>query len=117
MVFYLSGLQSIDDSIYEAADIDGCTGFDKFRYMTVPLLKPIILFTTINSTIGTLQLFDETMNITEGGPANATITISQYIYNVLFKYTPDFGYATAMSFVVVILIVALSFVQKKVGED
>lgn len=117
MVFYLSGLQSIDDSIYEAADIDGCTGFEKFRYMTVPLLKPIILFTTINSTIGTLQLFDEPMNITEGGPANATVTISQYIYNVLFKYTPDFGYAAAMSFVVVILIVALSFVQKKVGED
>lgn len=117
MVFYLSGLQSIDDSIYEAADIDGATGFQKFRYMTVPLLKPIILFTTINSTIGTLQLFDEPMNITQGGPANATITISQYIYNVLFKYTPDFGYATAMSFVVVVLIVALSFVQKKVGED
>ncbi len=117
MVFYLSGLQSIDDSIYEAADIDGATGIQKFRYMTVPLLKPIILFTTINSTIGTLQLFDEPMNITQGGPANATITISQYIYNVLFKYTPDFGYAAAMSFVVVILIVALSFVQKKVGED
>lgn len=117
MVFYLSGLQSIDDSIYEAADIDGATGIQKFCYMTVPLLKPIILFTTINSTIGTLQLFDEPMNITQGGPANATITISQYIYNVLFKYTPDFGYAAAMSFVVVILIVALSFVQKKVGED
>ena len=117
MVFYLAGMQSIDDSIYEAADIDGVNGFEKFRYITVPLLKPIILFTTINSTIGTLQLFDEPMNITEGGPANATITISQYIYNILFKYTPDFGYAAAMSFVVVVIIVALSFVQKKVGED
>lgn len=117
MVFYLAGMQSIDDSIYEAAEIDGVSAFEKFRYMTVPLLKPIILFTTINSTIGTLQLFDEPMNITEGGPANATITISQYIYNILFKYTPDFGYAAAMSFVVVVIIVALSFVQKKVGED
>ena len=117
MVFYLAGLQSIDDSIYEAADIDGVNGFTKFRYITVPLLKPIILFTTINSTIGTLQLFDETVNITDGGPANATLTISQYIYNVLFKYNPDFGYACAMSFVVVVLIVALSFIQKKVGED
>ena len=56
MIFYLSGLQSIDDSVYEAASIDGATGFQKFRYMTLPLLKPIILFTTINSTIGTLQL-------------------------------------------------------------
>ncbi len=116
MVFYLAGLQSIDDSIYEAADIDGVNAFEKFRYITVPLLKPIILFTTINSTIGTLQLFDEPMNITSGGPANATLTISQYIYNVLFKYTPDFGYACAMSFVVVVMIVALSFIQKKVGE-
>lgn len=97
MIFYLSGLQSIDDSIYEAASIDGATGFQKFRYMTLPLLKPIILFTTINSTIGTLQLFDETMNITQGGPANTTITISQYIYNLLFKYQPNFGYAAADS--------------------
>lgn len=117
MVFYLSGLQSIDDSIYEAADIDGAGAFQKFRYMTLPLLKPIILFTTINSTIGTLQLFDETMNITQGGPANGTITISQHIYNILFKYSPDFGYAAAVSYVVVVLIVVLSFIQKRVGED
>lgn len=117
MVFYLSGLQSIDDSIYEAADIDGAGAFQKFRYMTLPLLKPIILFTTINSTIGTLQLFDETMNITQGGPANGTITISRYIYNILFKYSPDFGYAAAVSYVVVVLIVVLSFIQKRVGED
>lgn len=116
MIFYLSGLQSIDDSIYEAASIDGATGFQKFRYMTLPLLKPIILFTTINSTIGTLQLFDEPMNITQGGPANATITISQYIYNLLFKYQPNFGYAAAVSYVIVVLIVVLSFIQMKVGD-
>lgn len=116
MIFYLSGLQSIDDSIYEAAAIDGATGFQKFRYMTLPLLKPIILFTTINSTIGTLQLFDETMNITQGGPANTTITISQYIYNLLFKYQPNFGYAAAVSYVIVVLIVVLSFIQMKVGD-
>ena len=116
MIFYLSGLQSIDDSIYEAASIDGATGFQKFRYMTLPLLKPIILFTTINSTIGTLQLFDETMNSTQGGPANTTITISQYIYNLLFKYQPNFGYAAAVSYVIVVLIVVLSFIQMKVGD-
>lgn len=117
MVFYLSGLQSIDDSIYEAASIDGANGFQKFRSITLPLLKPIILFTTINSTIGTLQLFDETVNITNGGPANATITISQYIYNLLFKYQPNFGYAAAVSYVIVVLIVILSFIQMKVGDD
>lgn len=116
MVFYLAGLQGIDDSIYEAADMDGANGFQKFRYITIPMLKPIILFTTINSTIGTLQLFDEPMNITGGGPANATITISQYIYNLLFKYQPNFGYAAAVSYVIVVLIVILSFVQLKVGD-
>ena len=116
MVFYLSGLQGIDDSIYEAADIDGVGAFEKFKSITLPMLKPIILFTTINSTIGTLQLFDETMNITQGGPANATITISQYIYNILFKYSPDFGYAAAVSYVIVVMIVVLSFIQMKVGD-
>lgn len=116
MVFYLSGLQSIDDSIYEAAEIDGAGAFQKFKSITLPLLKPIILFTTINSTIGTLQLFDEPMNITQGGPANATITISQYIYNILFKYSPDFGYAAVVSYVVVVLIVVLSIIQLKVGD-
>lgn len=117
MVFYLSGLQGIDDSIYEAASIDGAGGFQKFKSITLPLLKPIILFTTINSTIGTLQLFDETVNITNGGPANATITISQYIYNLLFKYQPNFGYAAAVSYVIVLLIVVLSIIQMKVGDD
>ena len=117
MVFYLASLQGIDASIYEAADIDGASAFVKFKNITLPLLKPIILFTTINSTIGTLQLFDEVVNITNGGPANATITISQYIYNLLFKYTPNFGYAAAVSYVIVILIVILSFIQLKAGGD
>lgn len=116
MIFYLAGLQGIDASIYEAAEIDGAGAWQKFKSITVPMLKPIILFTTINSTIGTLQLFDETMNITQGGPANATITISQYIYNILFKYSPDFGYAAAVSYVVVVLIVILSMIQMKVGD-
>lgn len=117
MVFYLSGLQSIDDSIYEAAELDGANAFQRFRYIVLPMLKPIILFTTINSTIGTLQLFDEPMNITQGGPANSTITISMYIYNLLFKYQPNFGYAAAVSYVIVLLIVILSFIQMKVGDD
>ena len=117
MVFYLAGMQSIDDSIYEAAEIEGASPFTIFKSITLPLLKPIILFTTINSTIGTLQLFDETVNITNGGPANATITISQYIYNLLFKYSPNFGYAAAVSYVIVLIIVILSFIQLKAGGD
>ena len=115
MIFYLAGLQSIDEGLYEAAQIDGANFIQKFRYITIPMLKPIILFTSINSTIGTLQLFDETMNITQGGPANTTITISHYIYNILFKYTPNFGYAAAISYVIVAIILVLSIIQMRIG--
>lgn len=117
MIFFLSGLQNIDPSIYEAADIDGASTFKKFTSMTIPLLKPIILFTTITSTIGTLQLFDEVKNITNGGPANATTTISNYIYDLSFKFSPNFGYAAAVSYVIVFMIIILSLIQFKVGGD
>ncbi|GGG61465.1 lactose ABC transporter permease [Paenibacillus radicis (ex Gao et al. 2016)] len=117
MIFYLSALQNIDNSIYEAARIDGASAFRQFTQITMPLLRPIILFTSITSTIGTLQLFDEVMNITKGGPGNATTTLSQYIYNLSFKYTPDFGYAATVSYAVVILIVIFSFLQFKLAGD
>nr|WP_154675046.1 sugar ABC transporter permease [Desnuesiella massiliensis] len=117
MIFYLAGLQNIDSSIYEAAKIDGASAMKQFFHITIPLLKPIILFTTITSTSGTLQLFDEVMNITGGGPGNASTTISQYIYNLSFKYTPNFGYAAAVSYTIVAMIVILSLIQFKVAGD
>ncbi len=83
MVFYLSGLQNIEYSVYEAAKIDGANPLQTFFKITVPLLKPTILLTAIMSTNGTLQLFDESLNLTKGGPSNATITMSHYIYNPL----------------------------------
>lgn len=115
MIFYLAALQNIDESIYESARLDGASAFDQFFKITIPLLKPVILFTSITSTIGTLQLFDEPMNITSGGPGNATLSISQYIYNLSFKYTPDFGYSSAVSFAILVFIVILSAIQFKVG--
>ncbi|RLL43839.1 sugar ABC transporter permease [Oceanobacillus piezotolerans] len=117
MIFYLAALQNVDKSVYEAARIDGANSFQQFFYITIPMLKPIILFTAITSTIGTLQLFDEPMNITRGGPGNETLTISQYIYNLSFEYTPDFGYAAAVSFVIVILTVIFSMIQFRLGGD
>jgi len=115
MIFFISGMQNIEPSIYEAAEIDGASKWDQFFKITIPNLRPIILFTTITSTIGTLQLFDEVQNITGGGPANATTTLSQYIYNLSYKFTPNFGYAAAVSFVIVIAIVILSIIQTKIG--
>jgi lactose/L-arabinose transport system permease protein len=116
MVFYLAGLQNIDYSVYEAAKIDGASPLQTFRKITVPLLKPTILLTTIMSTNGTLQLFDESVNLTNGGPANATITMSHYIYNTSFKYVPNFGYSAAMSYLILILVAVLAFIQMKVGD-
>jgi lactose/L-arabinose transport system permease protein len=116
MVFFLSGMQGIEYSIYEAARIDGANLFQQLIRITIPLLKPIILVTGIMSTNGTLQLFDESVNLTGGGPANMTITMSHYIYNTMFTKNPNFGYAAAMSFVILIMVAILSAIEMKVGD-
>ncbi len=116
MIFYLAAMQSIDYSVYEAARIDGAGPMTQLFRITIPLLKPVILVTAIISTNGTLQLFDESFNLTKGGPANATITMSHYIYNTMFQNNPNFGYAAAMSFVILLLVAVLSVIQMKVGD-
>lgn len=116
MVFFLAGLQNIEPSVYEAAKLDGASPRQILIKITIPLLKPMILLTAIMSTNGTLQLFDESVNITSGGPANASITLSHYIYNLSFKYMPNFGYAAAISYVILILVALLAFLQMKVGD-
>ena len=115
-IFYLAGLQNIDYSVYEAARIDGASPSQQFFKITLPLLRPVILLTTIMSTNGTLQLFDEVKNLTGGGPGTSTITISQYIYNLSFVYNPQFGYASAVSYAILIMVALLSFIQMKVGD-
>jgi lactose/L-arabinose transport system permease protein len=118
MIFYLAALQNVPAETYEAAEIDGASSFQQFFHITIPQLKPIILFTTIMSTIGTLQIFDEPMNLTRGGPGNATLSISQYIYNQSFVYAPNFGYAATLSYVVVFIVAILAIIQiKMAGED
>jgi lactose/L-arabinose transport system permease protein len=117
MVFYLAGLQNIEYSVYEAAKIDGANGWKTFWYVTVPLLRPVIIMTFIMSINGTLQLFDESVNLTNGGPANTTITMSHYIYNNSFgQGVANFGYASAMSFFVFILVAILAAINLKVGD-
>ena len=117
MVFFLDGLQNIEYSVYEAAKIDGASGWRTFWSITVPLLRPTIVMTTIMSINGTLQLFDESVNLTKGGPANATITMSHYIYNGSFgEGVANFGYASAMSVIVFIMVAILAFINLKVGD-
>lgn len=116
MVFYLAGLQNIDYSIYEAARIDGASPFQQFVHLTIPLLKPTILLTAIMSTSGTLQLFDESVNLTASGPGKATMTLTHYIYNISFVETPKFNYAAALSVFILVVVAVLSAIQMKVGD-
>ena len=117
MVFFLAGLQNIDYSVYEAAKIDGANGWQTFWKITVPLLRPTIVMTAIMSINGTLQLFDESVNLTNGGPANSTITMSHYIYNNSFgQGVANFGYASALSFIIFVMVAVLSFINMKVGD-
>ena len=116
MVFYLAGLQNIDYSIYEAARIDGASPIQQFIHLTIPLLKPTILLTAIMSTSGTRQLFDESVNLTAGGPGKATMTLTHYIYNISFVETPKFNYAAALSVFILVVVAVLSAIQMKVGD-
>lgn len=124
MIFYLSAMQNISSDLYEAAKVDGASEIKSFFSITIPLLRPMILFTTVMSTIGTLQLFDEPMNLAQGGttasmvgPNNCYLTLSVYIYNLCFKYTPRFGYAATVSYAILVLVAILSFIQFKISNN
>lgn len=117
MIFYLSALQNVDKSVYEAAKMDGSNFFHTFFKITMPMLKPIVFLTSIMALNSTLQLFDEVVNLTNGGPGNATRTISQYIYDLSFNYVPSYGYAAAVSYVVLLLIVIITIVQKGIMRE
>ncbi len=115
MIFFLVGLQNIDPEIYEAAEVDGAPKVMQFFRITLPLLLPVILFSLVTSTSGMLQLFDEPNILTnQGGPANATMTAALYIYRQAFVLSSDFGYATSMSYVIVLLAGVLAIIQIRV---
>ena len=113
-IFYLAGLQNIEESIYESAKIDGASSVQQFFNLTIPLLRPIILLTVIMSTNGTLQLFDEVRVVSPVG-AREVISISQYVYNLFFRLTPQLGYASAVSYTILIMVAILAFIQIKIG--
>lgn len=114
-IIMIAGIKGIPTELYEAADIDGASFFQKIKRITIPMVKPIMLFVSITSTIGTLQLFDESYILTNGGPDNATITIGHYLYNSGFTFF-KFGYAAALSYALVIIIGILSIIQFKMTK-
>jgi lactose/L-arabinose transport system permease protein len=114
-IILLAGLQSIPETIYEAADIDGASSITKFFRITMPMLKPIFLFCAIMSIIGTLQLFTEPFLLTNGGPDNATETPVLFIYQYAFQ-SFHFGYASAAAYVLTGIVAILSYLQIRVSK-
>lgn len=112
IILYLAAMGSIPESLYEAARIDGANRFVQWWRITLPLLKPTTLYLMIVSTIGSFQVFDQVMLMTQGGPGYATTTIVHRIYNVAFRDF-QFGYAGAMSMLLFAAVITLAFIQSK----
>jgi multiple sugar transport system permease protein len=112
MVIFLAALQGIPADLYEAATLDGAGRWQQFRRITVPLLRPALLFGAVITGIGYLQLFEEPLVMTQGGPLSSTLSVSYHIYNQ-FGFG-NYGYAAAASYVLFIVIVALSVVQFRI---
>lgn len=113
MIIFLAGLQDIPRVYYEAATIDGAGGWKRFRYITLPLLKPTSVFVGLISFIQALQLFDPIYVLTSGGPAGATTTAVYYIYETAFQFL-QLGYASALSVVLFLIILVFSLLQLRV---
>ncbi|CAM5440890.1 sugar ABC transporter permease [Streptomyces spiroverticillatus] len=115
-VILLARLQTVPAELYDAAAVDGAGALAAFRHVTLPGLRPALLLTTVLSTIGTLQLFDEPFVLTGGGPDNATLTIGVYLYRNAFSYF-DFGYASALAYALTVLIGLLGLLQFRLLGD
>lgn len=120
LVLSLAGLGEIPASLYEAALVDGAGTWQRLRYVTLPLLRPTLLFVVVVSTIGCMQVFDQMYLMTggTGGPANATMTLVLYIWKNAFGGYFEVGYASALSFILFALILGLAIVQyRMLGKE
>jgi ABC-type sugar transport system permease subunit len=116
MVIMLAGLQTIPRDLNDAALVDGASPIQAFFNVTVPLMRPVILFCLITSTIGSFGLFTEVSTLTGGGPVNATITPLLRIYGVAFG-SYQFGYASALAYTFFALIFFLTIIQFRLNRD
>jgi multiple sugar transport system permease protein len=115
IIIFLGGLQDIPPDLYEAVDIDGGNFWHKTFHVTLPMLRPIILFNIISTINGLMQMFVEPLTMTRSGqPMDKTYTYALYIYNNAFKYS-KMGYACALSWIMLIITLALTFVALKFG--
>lgn len=115
IIIYLAGLQDVPETLYEAAELDGAGFLKKTFYVTLPLLKPTILYNVVTLIIGVLQWFAEPYIITEGGPDNSTMFYSLYLYNNAFSYF-KMGYASAQAWIMLIFaLIIIVFLLKGMG--
>lgn len=119
MIIYLAALQDIPDSLYEAAELDGANALQKFWHITIPWLKPVTSFVIVMGLIGTFQLFDQSYIFSggSGGPNNSTLTIVLLIYQYAFKNLGTMGYAAALAFILAIIILIATLLQRKLSRE
>ena len=110
MVVFVAGMQAIPAMLYEAAAIDGAGRWQAFRYVTLPMLRPTILFMLVITTIGYLQLFEEPFVMTDGGPLDATLSVTMYMYQQGFEFFHQ-GYASAIAYVLFVIVAIVAFLQ------
>ncbi len=107
VVIYLAGLQDVDQTLYEAADVDGANWWYKIRHITIPSLSPVILFNVILAIIASFQFFTQAFIITNGGPLNASLFYSLYLYQNAFSYL-HMGYASGLAWILLVIALALT---------
>jgi multiple sugar transport system permease protein len=110
MVIYLAGLQGIPEHLYEAVEIDGGGWWAKFRHVMVPMMTPTIFFNLIMGVIGSFQTFAQFYIMTDGGPANATLTYVLYLYRTAFEFF-KMGYASGLAWILFLILSAITLVQ------
>jgi len=109
MIIFLAGLQAIPSELYEAASVDGAGRWHQFRYVTLPMLRPTLLFSAVIASIGLMQFFEEPFVMTQGGPLDSTVSVAYFAYEQ-FSFG-NYGYTAAISYVLFMTIAALTFLQ------
>jgi multiple sugar transport system permease protein len=115
MIIFLAGLQGVPWVLHEAASIDGASAWQRFRHITLPMLRPTLLFVSVTTSIGYLQFFEEPFVMTNGGPLNSTISMSMYTYKQ-FGFG-NYGYASAMSYLIFVVIAIVAAIQFRLLRD
>jgi multiple sugar transport system permease protein len=110
MIIFLAGLQAVPGELHEAAAIDGAGAWQRFRHVTLPLLRPTLLFVMVTTSIGYLQVFEEPFVMTNGGPVDSTLTTSMLIYEQGFRFF-NLGYASAIAYILFVIIAILAVIQ------